>query len=312
MTNKIYDVIIIGGGPAGLTAAIYTSRAFLSTLTIAGALPGGQLTTTTDVENFPGFPNGIQGPELINNMRAQAERFNTEFLNDDVISIEGDAEAGFTVISQNGTKLQSKSIILATGASARWLGLESEQKLRGRGVSACATCDAFFFKEKVVAIVGGGDASMEEATFLTKFASKVYVLVRGSKETMRASKFMQQKAFGNPKIEFMFNTQVTEVLGDKVVEGLKVLTGDTKEEKVMQDIQGLFVAIGHIPNTDFLKGFVDLDEKGFVKVTENTKSSKEGVFVAGDVADYRYRQAITAAGSGCMASLDVEKYLAGH
>lgn len=307
MDSILYDVIIIGGGPSGLTAAIYTSRAFLKTLVIAGNPPGGQLTTTTEVENFPGFPAGITGPELVENMRKQAERFECTFVNDNVNGMSGSASDMFTVTCSEGT-FKAKTIIIASGASAKWLGLESEQRMRGRGVSACATCDAFFYKNKVVAIVGGGDASMEEANFLTKFASQVYVLVRGSKENMKASKIMLQRALDNPKIDFMFNTQVKEVLGEASVTGLRIVNSVDNAEKVL-DVQGLFVAIGHQPNTDYLKGFVELDKVGYVVVHENTKTSVEGVFSAGDVADHRYRQAISAAGLGCMAALDAQKYL---
>ena len=305
-----YDVLILGGGPAGLTAAIYTSRAFLKTLVIAGNPPGGQLTTTTEVENFPGFPEGITGPELINNFREQAKRFDTEFIDDNVTKISGDAKTGFEITLSDGSTYQGKCVIIATGASAKWLGLESEQKMRGKGVSACATCDAFFFKDKVTAIVGGGDAAMEEATFLTKFSPKVYVLVRGAKKDLKASKIMQERAMSNDKIEFLYNTEVKEVLGEDSVSGLSVINNRTNEENTLDDVQGLFIAIGHKPNTDFLEGFIDLGKMGYVEVTDNTRTSQEGVFVAGDVADFRYRQAITAAGFGTMASLDAEKYLA--
>ncbi len=309
MSVMEYDVIILGSGPAGLTAAIYTSRAFLKTLVVSGDMPGGQLTQTTEIENFPGFVQGIQGVELMDNMRKQAERFNTVFAEGSIKELSGSSEEGFTLKTATNT-YTGKSVIVATGASANWLGLESETKLRGKGVSACATCDAFFFKNKVVAIVGGGDASMEEAIFLTKFSPKVYVIVRGSKETMKASKFMQQKAFANDKLKFLFNTQIVEVLGTEKVSGLKLLNNVDSSESTLNDVEGLFVAIGHSPNTAFLKGFIDLDAKNYAVVSDNTKSSKEGVFVAGDVADHRYRQAVTAAGAGCMASLDVEKYLA--
>jgi thioredoxin reductase (NADPH) len=307
-----FDVIILGGGPAGLTAAVYTSRAHLKTFVVAGNPAGGQLMETTDVENFPGFPEGIQGPQLISEMRKQAERFGAEFKNENTVKVSGSVKEGFEVETDGGSKIRSKSLIVATGASAKWLGLESEQRLRGKGVSACATCDGFFFKDKVVAIVGGGDASMEEAVFLTKFAKKVYVLVMETKEAMVASKIMQERALSNEKIEFMFNTEVKEVLGEVKVEGLKIVNNKTKEESVLSDVGGLFIAIGHKPNTDFLKGFVDLNEIGYMKVTENTKTSVEGVFAGGDVADYRYRQAVTAAGLGCMAALDVEKFLTGR
>ncbi len=305
------DVLIIGSGPAGLTAAIYTSRAFLTTTVIGGRVSGGQLMLTTEVENFPGFPKGIIGPELINNMRDQAKAFGTYFVDEDVTSVSGDVNFGFTVLTDEKKTFTAKSIIIATGATANWINLPNEQRLIGKGVSACATCDGFFFKNKVVVVVGGGDTAMEEACFLTNFASKVIVLVRGEKEKLRASRIMQEKAFANPKIEFLFNSMVADVLGDDVLSGLLIkntLTGDTSS----LDCQGLFVAIGHSPATKFLDGFVELDEKGYLKVTDNTKTSKEAVFSAGDVQDHKYRQAITAAGMGCMAALDAQKYLQGH
>lgn len=305
------DVIIIGSGPAGLTSAIYTSRASLNTLVIAGSPSGGQLMQTTEVENFPGFAQGVMGPVLISSMREQAIRFGTTFVEENVVSLAGDHKKGFTVLTTNSEQVYSaKSLIIATGANAKWLNIESEQRLRGKGVSACATCDGFFFKNKVVAVVGAGDSAMEEADFLTKFASKVIVLVRGDKENIRASKFMQNRAFNNQKIEFLFNTQIVEVLGTDLVEGLLVKNSKTNEITTLDNIQGLFLAIGHVPATQFLKGFVDLDAQGYLKVKNNTYTSKKGVFAAGDVLDYRYRQAITAAGMGCMAALDAEKFLA--
>lgn len=305
------DVLIIGSGPAGLTAAIYTSRAFLKTTVLGGRVTGGQLMLTTEVENFPGFPKGIMGPELIGNMRDQAKTFGTEFIDEDVVSISGDFTTGFSVQTDENKTFTAKSIIIATGATANWLNLPNEQRLIGKGVSACATCDGFFFKNKVVVVVGGGDTAMEEATFLTNFASKVIVLVRGEKEKLRASKIMQEKAFANPKIEFLYNSSVDDVLGEDVLSGLLIknsLTGDTST----LECQGLFVAIGHSPATKFLNGFVELDDKGYLKVFDGTKTSKEGVFSAGDVQDHRYRQAITAAGMGCMAALDAQKYLQGR
>ena len=313
MEKSIYDVAILGAGPAGLTAAIYASRAFLKTVVISGDPAGGQLMLTTDVENFPGFPGGILGPDLILNLRKQAEKFCSMFIEENVMKISGSSKQGFIVETYSGAKYKAKTLIVTTGASAKWLGLENEQRLRGKGVSACATCDGFFFKGKVVAVVGGGDAAMEESTFLTRFATKVYVLVRGSKENVRASKIMSHRAFSNPKIEFMFNTEVAEVLGQDRVQGLKIINNVAKKTSVLSDVEGLFISIGHQPNTEFLKGFLDLDEKGYViKITNGTKTSKEGVFVAGDAADYKYRQAVTAAGMGCMAAIDAQKYLAGH
>jgi len=309
---EAYDCIILGGGPAGMTAAIYTSRSFIKTLVIAGNPSGGQLLQTSDVENFPGFFQGISGPELISNMRNQAEKFEAEFVDSNAIDISGSKEENFKVKTDSGKEYEGRSIIIATGASARWLGLESEQKLRGKGVSACATCDGYFFRDKTVAVVGGGDSAMEESTFLTKFADKVYVLVRKSKDGLRASKIMQKKAFDKEKIQFMFNTEVLEILGENKVSGLKVVNNQTKEENTLEDVEGLFLAIGHIPNTDFLRNFIELDHKGYIKVTEETKTTKPGVFAAGDVIDFKYRQAVTAAGMGCEAAIDVSRFLEEH
>lgn len=320
MNTNANDVLILGGGPAGLTAAIYTSRASLKTFVVAGNPSGGQLSNTTDVENYPGFPVGILGPELIRNMRSQAEKFGAEFIDQNVVSMSGSFDEMFTVATDGGGLFVGKAVIVATGASARWLGIESEQRLIGKGVSACATCDGFFFRGKVVAVVGGGDAAMEEALFMTKFSPKVHLLVRSDRLGMRASKIMIQRATDNPKIEFHFDTEVIEVLGETVVEGLKVINNGTKEEGVMRDVKGVFIAIGHKPNTGFLKGFVDVDHMGYVRIDSDnpackhspncTLTSKKGVFVAGDVYDFRYRQAVTAAGFGCMAAIDVERFLA--
>ena len=307
MSEKTYDVIILGSGPAGLTAAIYTSRAELSTLVIAGSPPGGQLMWTTEVENFPGFPEGIVGPELVGNMRKQSERFGAVFVEDNASGVTKDGDE-FNVTTQDGTQYKAKSIIVATGADAKWLGLENEQKLRGKGVSACATCDGFFFKDKVVAVVGGGDASMEEATFLTKFVTKVYLVVRGAENELRASKIMLRRALENPKIEFVYNSEVKDVLGDNSVTGVSVFNNKTNQTSTI-DVQGLFVAIGHKPNTDFISNLVTVGKGGYAEDKENVHSSVEGLFIAGDVYDYRYRQAITAAGYGCMAALEAEKYI---
>ncbi len=304
-----YDILILGGGPSGLTAAIYTARAHLKTLCIAGNPPGGQLMWTTEVENFPGFENGIMGPALIETMRKQAEKFGTSFVNENVTSLSGNVKEGFNVVTDEGKEFKGKTVIICTGASAKWLELESEQRLRAKGVSACAVCDGFFFKDKEVAVVGAGDAAMEDAIYLTKYATKVHVLVRGDASKMRASKTMILHATSNPKIQFHYNIEVKEVLGDNFVTGIRVFDNLNNAESHM-DIQGLFIAIGHVPNTGFLKGVVDLDhDHGYVMVKDNTKTSTEGIFVGGDVADYRYRQAITAAGLGCMAALDAEKYL---
>ncbi len=309
-TSDEFDVAILGGGPAGLTAAIYTSRAQLSTLVLAGSPLGGQLTTTTEVENFPGFPEGITGPELIQNFRGQAERFGAVVKNENVAEVSGTFESGFTILTESGLEYFARTILIATGSSAKWLGLESEQRLRGKGVSACAICDGFFFRDKEVAIVGGGDSAMEEAIFLTKFARKVHVLVRKPEGKLRASKIMQERAFNNEKIDFHYNTELHKVLGEESVSGIKVIDNKTDEVTEMPDIEGVFLSIGHKPNTDFLKGFVELDHKGYVELYDTTHTSKEGVFVAGDVADFKYRQAVTAAGLGTMAALDLERFLA--
>ena len=311
MLNKIYDVLIIGGGPAGLTASIYTSRANLATLVIAGKPSGGQLITTTDVENFPGFPNGVLGPDLISKFRSQAKKFGAIFVEANVTGVSGTVKNGFQITTDEELIYSCRTVIISAGASSLWLGLENEQKLIGRGVSSCATCDGFFFRNVDVAVVGGGDAAMEEALFLTKFASKVFCLVRGTKEAMKASKIMLEKALNNPKVEFMFNTQVLDILGKDKVVGIKVLNNVNQEQTVLTNIKGLFVAVGHKPNTKFLEGFVELDSLGYVVTKNNTLASKEGVFVAGDVSDRKYRQAITASGLGCMAAIDVERYLSG-
>lgn len=311
-SSTIFDVIVLGSGPAGSTAALYTARAFLNTLVIAGNPAGGQLTTTTKVENFPGFPDGISGPELMSNIREQIEKHGAAFAVENAVKVSGTFKNGFEVETDSGNTYKGRSMVIATGASAKWLGLESEQRLIGKGVSACATCDGFFFKEKVIAVVGGGDAAMEESTYLSNFASKIYLIVRGDKETLRSSKFMQKRAFDDHKIEFMFNTEVKEVLGTDVMEGLKVVNNKTGEEKIMDDVKGLFVAIGHSPNTKFLNNFVELDQKGYIKSSENSKTSVEGVYVAGDVHDFRYKQAITASGFGCGAAMELIKFVANN
>jgi len=299
------QVLILGSGPAALTAAIYAARADLKPVLLAGPDPGGQLMWTTEVENFPGFPQGIVGPELMEAMKQQAVRFGTSYLDETVTTVDLSKQP-YTITTNVGTHT-AKSVIIATGASAKWLGLPNEQRLRGKGVSACATCDGFFFKGKEVVVVGGGDAAMEEATFLTKFATKVTILVRT--ESLRASKVMIHRAESDPKITFKFNTEISDVLGENTVEG--VLLKDTvtgAEEKFA--CQGLFLAIGHKPNTDIFKDQLETVGPGYLKVENQVMTSKPGVFIAGDVADWRYRQAITAAGWGCMAALETEKYLA--
>jgi thioredoxin reductase (NADPH) len=297
-------LIIIGSGPAGYTAAIYASRADLQPLLFAGKEPGGQLMTTTDVENYPGFPEGIQGPELMQLMHKQAERFGTRIENMDIKKADF-SEQPFRVWTAEKA-YEAKAVIIATGAEAKWLGLESEQRLRGRGVSACATCDGFFFKGKDVAVVGGGDTALEEATFLTKFAKSVVVLVRG--DALKASKAMQHRAEADKKISFRYQTVVEEVLGESSVTGLTVKnteSGTTEELSV----QGLFVAIGHTPSVEAFGDQVELGKMDYIVVRDNTKTNIPGVFVAGDVHDYRYRQAVTAAGMGCMAALDAQHFL---
>ncbi len=298
-------VVIVGSGPAGLTAALYTARASLAPLVLSGVPAGGQLMLTTDVENFPGFPEGIQGPELISRMRQQAQRFGAEFLDANVTSVDFKRRPFKLEVGLEGEVL-ADSVIVATGANARWLDLPSEQRLRGHGVSACATCDGFFFKGKTVACIGGGDSAMEEATFLTKFATKVVLIHRRAE--FRASRIMLDRARANPKIEFLPEHEVVEVLGEGAVTGLKVRHVRTKAERTL-DVQGLFLAIGHEPATEVFRGKLDLDPKGYLKTHDITRTNVEGVFAAGDVYDHRYRQAVSAAGLGCMAALDVEKYL---
>ena len=302
--KNFYDVIIIGSGPAGFTAGIYTSRAKLKTLIISGSLPGGQLMTTSEVENYPGFPNGIFGPELMMNMRQQAERFATTIIDDEVLKV--DFKKRPFLISTHSETYEGRAILLCTGASPRKLGIDGEQEFGGRGVSYCATCDGPFFKGEEIAVIGGGDTAIEEATFLTKFGKAVKIIHR--RDFLRASKILQEKAFENSKIQFIWNNVVTRISGNKKIESIDVknlTTGKTQNLSV----GGLFVAIGHEPNTSIFKDQLELDDKGYVVLKENTKTSVEGVFAAGDVHDYRYRQAVTAAGFGCMAALDVEKWL---
>lgn len=303
--------LIIGSGPAGYTAAIYAGRADLKPLIYQGMQPGGQLTITTEVDNFPGYPKGITGPELMEDIKAQAERFGAETRWGNITSVDF-SKRPFICQADDGKTIEAESVIIATGATARWLGIESEQEFMGSGVSACATCDGYFYRGKVVAIVGGGDTACEEATYLAKLASKVYMIHR--RDEFRASKAMQAKVFNTPNIEVIWNSQVREVVGEKqgfmksangiMVENVK--SGETTRI----DIDGLFIAIGHSPNAEIFKGQLDLDETGYiVTVPGSTRTSVEGVFAAGDVQDHHYRQAITAAGTGCMAAIEAERFL---
>jgi thioredoxin reductase (NADPH) len=297
-------VLIIGSGPAGLTAAIYAARANLEPIVLAGSTPGGQLMLTSEIENYPGFPDGIDGPELMGRFRAQAARFGSHIVDVDIDRVDLSARP-FRAWAR-GVEYRGETLIIATGASALWLNIESEQRLRGRGVSACATCDGFFFRDREIAVVGGGDSAMEEANYLTRFASKVHLLHR--RDGFRASKIMIDRTYGNPKIEVHTNTTIDEVLGDAKVEGLRLRdtrTGDLRE----MPVGGLFIAIGHKPNTDVFAGWLDTDEKGYLVAHEHTSSRIPGVFIAGDVNDHRYRQAVTAAGDGARAAIDAERWL---
>lgn len=309
--STVYNVVIIGSGPAGLTAAIYAARANLRPLVIEGApsstvdQPGGQLMLTTEIENFPGFVNGINGPELMANFRAQAARFGAEFITDRVQRVDFSSRP-FRIWVDDEEKL-SHSVIVSTGAQSRMLGLESEARLLGRGLSTCATCDGFFFRGQNIAVIGGGDSALEEAGFLTKFAEKVTLIHRRSE--LRASKIMQDRVFRNPKIEFLWDTEVLDVLGDEKVAGL-ALQNTVSGEASRLDVTGVFIAIGHIPNTSLFKGQLDMDDQGYLQTTPGrTTTNVDGVFACGDAQDSTYRQAITAAGSGCMAAIDVERWL---
>ena len=308
--SEIHEIVIVGSGPAGYTAAIYAARAQLSPILYEGSVTaGGALMNTTDVENFPGFPEGVMGPDLIDSLRKQAERFGTKLITDDIVSMDLAGEIK-TIKDGSGNTLQAKAVILATGSAYKEIGLTNEKRLSGRGVSWCATCDGFFFREKVIAVVGGGDSAMEEANFLTRFASKVFVIHR--RDSLRASKIMVERAKANPKIEFIWNTEVIDVLGEDKVTGLKLRNLISGEESD-KDFDGLFVAIGHLPRSELLIGQIDLDGEGYVKVDgRSTRTNQKGVFACGDLVDHTYRQAITAAGSGCQAALDAERFLAGH
>ena len=306
--SDVRNVVIVGSGPAGYTAAIYASRAQLEPLMYEGSVTaGGALMNTTEVENFPGFTDGVMGPDLMNNMRKQAKRFGTELVTDDIV--EMDLTGDIKILKDgSGNTVKAKSVILATGSAYREIGLENEKRLSGRGVSWCATCDGFFFKGQTIAVVGGGDSAVEEATFLTRFADKVVLIHR--RDSLRASKIMADRAKANPKIEFLWNTEVIDVLGKDKVEGLKLRnTVDGKEREAA--FTGLFVAIGHIPRSELIVGQINLDAEGYVIAEgRSTRTNQKGVFACGDLVDHTYRQAITAAGSGCAAALDAEKFLA--
>lgn len=307
-SSKIENVIIIGSGPAGLTSAIYAARANLQPLMIEGYEVGGQLMTTTEVENYPGFEHGIQGPELMGVTRKQAERFGTRFISKDVTKVDF-SERPFKVWVEKDLHL-ARTVIISTGASAKYLGLQNERRLLGRGVSACATCDGAFFKNQAVCVIGGGDTAMEESIFLTRFAAKVYVIHRRAE--FRASKIMADRVLKHPKIEVIWNTDMIDVIGDKAVKGVRLKNNKTGEEKTL-DVEGVFIAIGHKPNTDLFRGALEMNDVGYlVTKAKSTYTSIEGVFAAGDVQDPYYRQAITAAGTGCMAAIDAERWLENH
>ncbi|HLW21196.1 MAG TPA: thioredoxin-disulfide reductase [Cyclobacteriaceae bacterium] len=300
-------VLIIGSGPAGYTAAIYAARAGLNPVLYTGGQPGGQLTITNDVENYPGYPDGIMGPQMMDDFKKQAERFGTKVNYGLVTNVEFGARP-YKVSVDNKDEILADTLIIATGASAKWLGIESETRLNGQGVSACAVCDGFFFRGQDVAIVGGGDTACEEASYLSNICNKVYMIVR--RDELRASQIMQKRVMSNPKIEILWNTETEEVIGESEVTGVRIKNNLTQEKKEL-NVTGFFVAIGHQPNTEVFKGYLDMDENGYIKtIPGSTKTNIEGVFACGDAQDHIYRQAVTAAGTGCMAALDAERYLA--
>jgi thioredoxin reductase (NADPH) len=306
MSEKI-KCLIIGSGPAGYTAAIYAARANLSPVVYEGLQPGGQLTITTDIDNFPGYPEGVAGPEMMNQLKAQAERFGTDVRFGIITKVDFSSRP-FKVVADNTHEIEAEVVIIATGATAKYLGLESEEKFKGLGVSACATCDGFFYKGRDVAVVGGGDTAAEEASYLAGICNKVYMIVR--RDELRASKAMQKRVEENPKIEVLWNHNTVEILGDNSgVTGAKLINNKTNEEKII-DIHGFFVAIGHTPNSDIFKDYLDTDETGYILTQSGSSKTKvPGVFACGDVQDHIYRQAVTAAGSGCMAAIDAERFL---
>lgn len=310
MSETLHDLVIVGSGPAGYTAGIYAGRAQLSSVLYEGSVTaGGALMNTTEVENFPGFPEGVLGPDLMDNLKAQTEKFGTKIIRDDIVEMKLDGDIK-VLKDGSGNVLRAKAVILATGSAYKEIGLANEKRLAGRGVSWCATCDGFFFRNQEIAVVGGGDSAMEEATFLTRFATKVVVIHR--RDTLRASKIMIERAEANPKIEFLWNTEVIDVLGEENVTGLKLrnTVDNTESERAFT---GLFVAIGHTPRSELLVGQIDLDNEGYVKVEAgSTRTNLPGVFACGDLVDHTYRQAITAAGTGCQAALDAERFLSGH
>ena len=309
MADKSVDVLIIGSGPAGYTAAIYTSRAGLKTLLYKGDQPGGQLTITSDVENYPGYPDGVLGPQMMIDFENQASRFGAEIKSGMIKDVDFQAD-NLKATAEDGNVIETKTVIISTGASAKWLNLESEQRLNGKGVSACAVCDGFFFKNQVVAVVGGGDTAAEEALYLSKLTSEVHLIVR--RDEMRASTIMQNRVLENKKINIHWNSEVKEVLGDDAVTGIRIFNNISNEMSNI-NLQGLFIAIGHKPNTDIFKDYLDMDENGYIKtIPGSSQTNIKGVFATGDAQDHIYRQAVTAAGSGCMGALDAERFISNN